>query len=116
MGSAAVMTDRVYAELMRLPICDCRAELDSSIESGIYVFFEPAEEVHWRGEGVPRPVRVGINRVGGGLQERIRKHYGHPELLHGERRQSVFRCHVGGALLRQLEDIPNARDDTRSRY
>ncbi len=58
---------------------------------GIYFFFEEGEETP---EG-PRIVRVGINDTGGRFQERLTDHF------HGNRRVSVFRRHLGGALLRK---------------
>lgn len=95
------LTDRVYAEILRLPCFDYRTPLEDLPRSGLYVVFEPAEIVRWRAKMVSRPVRVGINTVDGRLRQRMSKHYGNPNAPGGERRQSVFRRHVGGALLRK---------------
>lgn len=58
---------------------------------GIYFFFEEGEETP---EG-PRIVRVGINESDGRFPDRLRSH------LHGNRNSSVFRRHLGTALLRK---------------
>lgn len=94
------MIDKVYAELRRLRRFDYLATAQILPSDGVYVVFEPAEVVVWRGMEICRVTRVGINRVDGRLAERIRKHYGNPDGLGGDRRQNVFRRHVGAALLR----------------
>jgi hypothetical protein len=58
---------------------------------GIYFFFEEGEEPP---EG-PRIVRVGINESNGRFPDRLRSHF------RGSRNSSVFRRHLGTALLRK---------------
>lgn len=66
---------------------------------GIYLFFERGEIVDGSGSAMGRIVRVGTHRVDGRFQKRIRQHYGNTRSLGGNKNGSVFRKHVGGALL-----------------
>jgi hypothetical protein len=78
---------------------DClKSDLPSD---GIYFFFEKGEQVNLRGRLVERIVRVGTHRGDGNFPGRIRQHYGHMKKLGGNKNGSVFRRHVGGALLRR---------------
>ncbi len=70
--------------------------------NGVYIFFEEGEITEWNGRSIPRIVRVGTHDVDGGFAERIRQHY------RPNRKKSVFRRHVGAALLAQGNP-----DDTR---
>lgn len=71
--------------------------------SGVYLFFEPDEFRKGTG-GVPRVVRVGTHAVSAGstssLWGRLRTHRGAPNGS-GNHRGSIFRLHVGAALLRR---------------
>ena len=77
--------------------------------NGIYLFFERGELVRLEGETLDRIVRVGTHRGTGRFPGRIRQHYGNRGSLGGQRNASVFRRHVGGALLQR--DNP---DDPRT--
>jgi hypothetical protein len=66
--------------------------------NGIYFFFEKGEQVD---QGVERIVRVGTHKVDERFRGRIRQHYGSRSSLKGNKNASVFRKHVGGALLRR---------------
>lgn len=48
-----------------------------------------------------RIVRVGTHREDGRFRDRIRQHYGNSGSLGGNKNGSVFRKHLGGALLRR---------------
>lgn len=91
------MTKQVYAETLKLRRFDCNTPPQLLPENGVYVFFELGESVPLYG---CRIVRVGTHREDGRLSRRIRNHYG--TATGGDRRQSVFRRHVGGALLRRI--------------
>ena len=69
---------------------------------GIYFFYEEGERVAFRGQSVERIVRVGTHRGDGNFPGRIRQHYGNMKSLGGNKNGSVFRRHVGGALLRRV--------------
>jgi hypothetical protein len=66
--------------------------------NGIYLFFEKGETAALNGT-IQRIVRVGTHREDGRFPGRIRQHYGHVNSLRGNKNSSVFRRHVGGALL-----------------
>ena len=66
--------------------------------NGIYFFFEKGEKVE---KGIDRIVRVGTHQADGRFRGRIRQHYGNRCSLKGNKNASVFRKHVGGALLRR---------------
>lgn len=73
---------------------------------GIYLFFETGETgeaVDLGGSTLDRIVRVGTHRVDGRFRQRIRQHYGNVGSLGGNKNGSVFRKHVGGALLYQRD-------------
>ncbi len=59
--------------------------------NGIYLFYEKGEKIN----GKPRIVRVGINTEDGNFKKRIHSHY------KGSHKNSVFRKHVGYAILGQ---------------
>jgi len=68
---------------------------------GLYLFFERGELVDCSGRAVDRIVRVGTHRMNGRFRKRIRQHYGRVRSLGGNRDESIFRKHVGTALLRK---------------
>ena len=61
--------------------------------NGVYLFFERGETVVVDSQPVERIVRVGTHRGEGRLPKRFLQHFA------GNRRASVFRRHLGGALL-----------------
>ncbi|MCK1266886.1 MULTISPECIES: DUF6884 domain-containing protein [unclassified Bradyrhizobium] len=79
-------------------------------DQGVYFFFDPAEKTLFS-ESLPRLVRVGTHGVSAGsratLRDRLRTHLGTSD-GYGNHRSSVFRLHVGEALIR--------RDGMRDRY
>ena len=92
-GYAAIV-DEVYETLAALPRYDGAPPRDRLPPSGIYFFFERGEVVPWRGGRTDRVVRIGSHKRDGRLRERLSYHY-------QTRRLSVFRKHVGGALLQR---------------
>lgn len=85
--------------------------LSGSLPSqGVYFFFDP-EEITQFSDQIPRLVRIGTHAVSAGskatLRERLRAHLGTAN-GYGNHRASVFRLHVGEALIR--------RDDLRDRF
>lgn len=73
--------------------------------NGIYLFFENGEEVVLGGKRYPRIVRVGTHNKDGNFPQRIRQHYGNVNSLHGNKNGSIFRLHLGGAIM--IKDNPN---------
>lgn len=77
---------------------------------GVYFFFDPAEPTRFSTRH-PRLVRIGTHGVSEGskatLRDRLRAHLGTAD-GYGNHRSSVFRLHVGEALIR--------RDNLRKRY
>jgi hypothetical protein len=100
--------NRLYAllsQLSALPdqgirLSDCTGRVRWP-DRGVYFFFEPGE---LRRDGTPRVVRVGTHAVSAGsrtrLWQRLRAHRGNRD-GRGNHRGSVFRRHVGEALLRR---------------
>lgn len=68
---------------------------------GIYLFFEQGEEVEAGDRRLDRIVRVGTHNQDGNFPGRIRTHYGNRGRLGGNKNSSVFRKHLGGALMRR---------------
>jgi hypothetical protein len=68
--------------------------------NGIYLFFEKGESVDIDGITCDRIVRVGTHIKDGNFPGRIRQHYGNYGNHMGNKNGSVFRKHVGGAIMR----------------
>ena len=103
--------DEVYDLVRQLPRFDHLTPKDRMPANGIYVFFEQGETADWRGEHVPRIVRIGTHRKDDRFPGRIRQHYGRVNSLRGNKNGSVFRKHVGSALLRKA-DLQDPRLDS----
>lgn len=82
-----------------LPRHDYSCEREALPSDGIYLFFERGETAVLSGAVSERIVRVGTHREDGRLPARIRQHYGRVRSLGGNKNGSVFRRHLGGALL-----------------
>ena len=98
------MDDRVtevYRLLAGLPRCGFETPKDALPSDGIYFFFERGEEVAIEDQSVDRVVRVGTHREDARFPARISQHYGNRHSLGGHKNGSVFRKHLGGALLRR---------------
>lgn len=95
--------ERLYGLLALLPRYDHTTPRDRLPENGIYLFFERGEEIALDGWTVDRVVRVGTHRADGNFPGRIRQHYGNKSNLGGNKNSSVFRKHLGGALLRRQD-------------
>lgn len=91
---------RVVAALPRHDHLTPRRELPTD---GVYLFFERGETVSLDGATVDRIVRVGTHNRDGNFRQRIRQHYGHVSSFGGNKNGSVFRLHLGGALLRRRD-------------
>ena len=80
-------------------------------ENGIYLFFENGERIVIDGILYNRIVRIGTHRKDGNFPGRIRQHYGNKGNLKGSKKGSVFRLHLGGAIMRkQNPDDPRLPD------
>ena len=103
----STMLARLYAEFERkfasgsIVALPTLLERDDVPRRGLYVFFDPSERTIFS-SAVPRIVRIGTHGVSKGsqstLRHRLRTHMGTGELA-GNHRSSVFRLHVGQALL-----------------
>jgi len=83
----------VYDVLSKLPRYNYYTDSRFLPENGIYFFFEEGEK---RKDGGERLVRIGTNKSEGRLKKRLNDHFG------GSRDTSVFRKHIGGAIIRKL--------------
>lgn len=62
-------------------------------------FFERGEHANLGSKSVDRIVRIGTHMSDSRFRGRIRQHYGNKKSLGGNKNGSVFRKHLGGALL-----------------
>jgi hypothetical protein len=99
------ITTGVYRILSRLRQFSFPVPLNALPVNGIYFFYEEGEAAELEGRSVPRVVRVGSHTQNGNFRNRMRQHYGFVMKLGGNKNGSVFRRHLGGALLRR--DDPN---------
>lgn len=76
---------------------------DALPAQGVYFFFDPSEPTRFA-RRLPRLVRIGTHGVSSGskatLRDRLRTHFGTGD-GYGNHRASVFRLHVGEALIRK---------------
>jgi hypothetical protein len=103
----ALDLERLYAELRRMAATSGGPELNSMASTrevplqGVYFFFDDTER---RWNGLHRVVRVGTHGVvrssGASLRSRLRAHVG-PASGVGSHRSSVFRRHVGAAMMQR---------------
>ncbi len=91
----------IYRLIQSLPRMDATTPRRDWPLNGIYVVFEDGETVALDGAVTGRVVRVGSHTNAGRCGKRIRQHYGHINSLAGNKNGSVFRKHVGAALLRR---------------
>ena len=101
----------VYELAHLLPRRDHVTPSQSVPLDGLYLFFERGELVECSGRAVDRIVRVGTHRVNGRFRKRILQHYGPVSSLGGNRRGSIFRKHVGAALLRKADPCDTGLND-----
>ena len=115
MGGARMDIELFYELLSRLKEIDNQgASLAQLIankkclpKQGVYFFLEPGESIPLLG-GKPRIVRVGTHAVSAGakstLYSRLKSHFGGKSGT-GNHRGSVFRKHVGNAMLKKEKQI-----------
>ncbi|KPJ53294.1 hypothetical protein AMJ39_05150 [candidate division TA06 bacterium DG_24] len=96
------ITDRVYTLVESLPRYNHETPASHFPTNGVYLFFERGEVVQRRGKILHRIVRVGTHKKDGKLRDRIHQHFGTARPLGGNKNASVFRKHLGGALLAKL--------------
>ncbi len=101
------LTEQVYKAINTLPRYNHLTPKEELPDNGIYIFFENGENVWIDGKEVNRIVRIGTHKSDGLFKKRIRQHYGAINSLNGNKNGSVFRKHLGGALLRRMniEDV-----------
>ena len=95
----AELTRSIHELAAGLPRFDHRASPADLPPNGIYLFFEHGEMVPLGTTDAARIVRVGTHRVDGRFPRRVRYHF------HGDRQTSVFRWHLGAALLARRDQL-----------
>lgn len=93
--------EELYLLISPLEICNHLTERRNLPKNGIYLFFEKGEKITLKGVTQNRIVRVGTHNMDGNFPQRIRQHYGNKSSLKGNKNGSVFRLHLGGALMRR---------------
>ncbi len=97
------ITRRAYQILNQLERHTWQTQSWMRPHNGIYVFYEKGETVTDGGHTWDRIVRIGTHRRDGNFRARIRQHYGPASNLGGNKNSSVFRKHLGGAIMRQRD-------------
>ena len=100
----------LHQQLEALPIIRFPFDLTSLPNNGIYFFYEDGE--YWgHGGERPRVVRIGTHRKDGNFRHRIGEHFALDErrmnfdaTRAAPRERSIFRKHIGRALLKQRGD------------
>jgi hypothetical protein len=98
-------TKAVYQLLRPLPRYDYTVPRSELPASGIYIFYERGEVVDLDGQLTDRVVQIGTHNADGNFRGRIRMHYGNIKSLGGDKNSSVFRRHVGAALMRKANPL-----------
>jgi len=91
----------IHKILESLPEYNSKTPNSEFPTNGIYFFYEEGEFCTHGNEGQKRIVRVGTHRGDENFRSRINNHY------RGNKNSSVFRKHLGGALMRRKD--PNDR-------
>lgn len=76
--------------------------------NGIYFFYEQGEVIN---NDRDRIVRIGTHKKDGRFRDRIRQHYGNDSSFKGNKNGSVFRKHLGGAILRKANPNDSRLND-----
>lgn len=92
---------QIYQLTNQLPRLDCNTSCQMLPSNGIYLFFEQSETVTLNESRHDRIVRVGTHKSDGRFPTRIYQHYGVRSSFNGNKNGSVFRKHLGGALMRK---------------
>lgn len=112
--SEASVTTQLYHLFDQLPryrFGDLPARTNELPDSGLYLCFEDGQTVRMGQRTFDRIVRIGTHRIDHRLPTRLRKHYGNVHNLGGNHSDSVFRMHLGGALMSQADpDDPRLTD------
>lgn len=102
------MVTEVYKLFLNLPKHNHYTAKRDLPANGIYVFYEKGETCLLNGRETDRIVRIGTHKSDGRFPSRIRQHYGPVKSFGGNKNSSVFRKHVGSALM-----IRNNPEDIR---
>ena len=107
-------TTALYTLIAELPRGTFKTRGPALPPNGIYLFFERGESGSIDGATYDRIVRVGTHRVNGRYSGRLQNHFGSVKTLNGNKNASVFRRHVGGALMqRDHPDDPRLAEWSR---
>lgn len=87
----------IHKFVERLPVYNFRTPRSKLPRNGVYFFYENGEVYQFDGEVHRRIVRVGTHRSQDRFRSRIYQHF------MGNKNSSVFRKHLGGALIRKME-------------
>ncbi len=93
------LTNAIYDLFRALPRYGHHTPLSTLPANGMCLFFEAGETCCLKGKQVDRIVQIGSNQSDGRFPGRIRQHYGRVNSLGGNKNASIFRKHIGGALL-----------------
>jgi len=93
------ITEEVYNLLIDLPRYNNITAKRELPPNGIYVFYERGEKCSLDGSDTDRIVRIGTHKSEGRFPGRIRQHYGQVNSFRGNKNASIFRKHVGSALI-----------------
>ncbi|MGI6549542.1 MAG: hypothetical protein ACOX4Q_10970 [Syntrophomonadales bacterium] len=97
------LTAEVYELISTLPRYNYLTPPHILPANGICLFFEAGETCVLNDRQVDRIVHIGANQRNGRLPGRIQDHYGRVNSLGGNKNASIFRKHIGGALLNRAD-------------
>lgn len=104
------MAIEVHQLLADLPRFDFQTGRKDMPKNGVYVFYERGETANVGVREIDRIVRIGTHRALDRLPIRVRSHFA------GNRRGSVFRRHLGGALMSRIDaDDPDTGEWAKQR-
>ena len=98
------ITAQLYDLVNRLPRFGFPVPSADVPSSGIYLFFEQDESLGLDENVFDRITRIGTHRANGRLPGRLRQHYGSTRSMGGNKNASAFRRHVGGAIIRRVDE------------
>ena len=109
MNESAALCDWLHQSIDALPLFSYPFDPDALPRNGIYFFYEKGERCG-HPKGNPRIVRVGTHR-NGNFRSRIAEHFllNEQKMAFTENQpaphdRSIFRKHIGGALLNEAKD------------
>lgn len=95
------MTEHLYNLICKLPRYNYETPRNQLPHNGVYIFYERGQTLNINNCVADKIVRIGTHKKDNRFRRRMREHFGNVSSLKGNKNGSVFRKHLGGALLRK---------------